>query len=186
MMSWQWWVLIVWLGSYALVAVFSLYALGREAGPFFAVVQFYNWVAVPLGWVVLAFACLAHAWTAPIYKSVNPLPGRGQVDQWRWPWLNRWYANPEDGVSGVYARLNVGGPDPYRPYAPMPDWWPAWAEGLWASIRAYRWSAWRNSANQLKYEFRWADAPPAVQVGPILIGWRMENGFNVPVLERYP
>lgn len=104
--------------------------------------------------------------------------------------LNLFAFNPEDGVSAIWARIWSGdSPPQLEPYKPTP----AWAEGipiaewLWASWRSYCWSALRNSADQLKYTFAW---PAGTNVSgtwwrgrKYVIGWRPENGFNVPVLD---
>lgn len=99
--------------------------------------------AVALGFVVLLPFCVAQAWV-PGDVSIKPIGSRRIIDEWSIPLLNKWYGNPEDGVSGQDARLpswdytnKVLDFVPYWPSAP------AW-------LRAYAWSAWRNSANQLK------------------------------------
>lgn len=101
-------------------------------------------LAVALGWVILPIPCLVRAWTVPYYISIKPLPGRAAVDLWRWKWLNSWYGNVEDGVSGQQARIwNTGG-TALIPYAStFPSWVPQ------AAI-AFAWSVWRNPANMLK------------------------------------
>ncbi len=98
-------------------------------------------VIAPLtGLVVLIPFCLAQAWE-PCMSTEGPWPVH-QIDRWKWAPLNRVYGNPEDGVSGKYALIWVGGKRvPYMPNA-------------WAPWRAYCWSAWRNTADQLKYTYR--------------------------------
>ena len=95
-----------------------------------------------VGLVLLIPFCLAQAWTPAVYPSVKL--GHGPVDRWSWGPLNYIYGNPEDGVSGQQAVL-IGG----APFAP----------GVWGPWRAYRWSAWRNSSDNLKYVFQWQGGP---------------------------
>lgn len=107
-------------------------------------------VAEVLGFIVLLPACILHAWTAPTYPSIKPLPGRATVDQWTWSWLNAWYSNVEDGVSAQQALLYLWVTDKYEyvPYASTyPSWVPKW-------VIAYAWSAWRNGANNIKRPLR--------------------------------
>ncbi len=107
-------------------------------------------LAEALGFVVLLPACIAHAWTEPTYPSIKPLPfgpesfARPKVDQWKWNWLNHWYANSEDGVSGQHAVIDT---EPFIYAQSFPKWMPKWAI-------AYAWSAWRNGANNLKRPLR--------------------------------
>jgi hypothetical protein len=104
----------------------------------FAVVQLISLIAMVIGWVLLIPFCVAHAWV-PI----------GSIDRWTWSPLNWMYGNPEDGVSGQYARIwNSTGTALVR-YMPN-------ASAAW---RSYCWSAWRNSCNNLKYVFAHKDGP---------------------------
>src|SRR6185312_5788558 len=90
--------------------------------------------AIAIGFAVLLPACLMKAWTDATYPSIKPAlypgqpPSRITVDLWRWKWLNYWYSNTEDGVSGQYAWIWVmDGPDHYSlvPYASQfPRWVP--------------------------------------------------------------
>lgn len=136
----------------------------------FAVTQVVTLVFTVLGWIVLLPFCIAQSWDVGA-ESVKPMPFRRYVDEWSWEPLNWVYSNPEDGVSGKYARLIDG--SSYMPNAPA--WW-----------RAYCWSAWRNSADNLKYVFAWSDGP--LVKGTWLggrrewkLGWQTENGIKVPV-----
>lgn len=107
------------------------------------------WLAEALGFIVLLPACLTQAWTEPTYESIKPVPGvRVHVDQWKWEWLNHWYANSEDGVSGQYAIVYVDDKGTLGRYSStFPSWTPKWAI-------AYAWSAWRNGANNIKRPLR--------------------------------
>jgi hypothetical protein len=145
---------------------------------YFAVIQLVTLLATVAGWLVLLPFCLLQAWTAPSARSINPsTPGR-LVDSWRWQPLNAVYGNPEDGVSGQQAAVwnSTGQLVPYMPTAP-------------ACWRAYCWSAWRNSADQLKYCFAWRGNTPAPFVTGTWLagrtyraGWQLENGkYLVPV-----
>lgn len=135
----------------------------------FVLVQVICLVATVLGWIVLIPFCLARAW---IVDTISIKDGR-PIDRWRWVLLNSIYGNPEDGVSGQTALIWVNGSlSHYRLNA-------------WAPWRAYLWSAWRNSADGLKYVFKW-------KRGPLVefelfgrqhkLGWQFENGVKVPVI----
>lgn len=121
-------------------------------------------LAMVLGWVVLIPVCLAKAWK-PGEKSIKDWR---EIDLWKWEWLNYFCGNPEDGVSGGQALIN--GNQPYMPNA----WFDAW--------RAYCWSAWRNSCDNLKYVFSIPGNGPMKYVGPFKFGYQTENGYNVPVV----
>jgi len=138
-------------------------------------VQLVQLAATVLGLFILAPACIAQAWE---YGGTSIKDKRG-IDSWRWP-LNAVYGNPEDGVSGQYARIwSDGMPRTLARY--MPGAGPRW--------RAYCWSALRNSCNQLKYRFAWAAGPLCTRLVSIFglklqlkYGWQPENGYNVPVI----
>jgi hypothetical protein len=117
---------------------------GRIVGwIYFAVVQIIALVAMVIGWFLLIPFCLAQSYG--LSTSVND--GR-LIDTWRYSWLQAVYGNPEDGVSGRTALIWLNGVT-QGPY--MPDAWAPW--------RAYCWSAWRNSADNLKYVFAWNGGP---------------------------
>ncbi len=105
-----------------------------------------------LGFFLLLPACIFNAWTDADYPSIKPYPAVGikrlEVDQWSWQWLNYWYANTEDGVSGQQAIIYVDGAGHLGTYAStFPSWTPKW-------VIAYCWSAWRNGANNIKRPLR--------------------------------
>lgn len=138
----------------------------------FVIVQLVQIVATVAGWVVLIPFCLAQAW----HPKVMEVPGF--PDRWTWGPLNYIYGNPEDGVSGMDAKIwnSTGQRVPYMPSA-------------WAPWRAYCWSALRNSCDNLKYVFAWKAGPLVKKDYTIFgkqrtfrAGWQLENGFNVPVL----
>lgn len=136
---------------------------------YFAFVQLVSFIAMVIGWIVLIPFCLARAWTL----DQNSLKDQRPVDRWTWPVLNIVYGNREDGVSGQTALIWVD--DVLSPY--MPNAWAPW--------RAYCWSAWRNSADGLKYLFAWSNGPIkefTVFGTKHKIGWQLENGLKVPVL----
>jgi hypothetical protein len=137
--------------------------------PWFALVQLISLLATVVGWVLLIPFCLARAW---ILDDQSIKDGR-PVDRWRWSVLNVVFGNPEDGVSGGTALVWVNGVlSPYMPNA-------------WAPWRAYCWSAWRNSADGLKYVFAWENGPfkeVTVFGKRHKIGWQRENGVKVPVI----
>lgn len=90
-----------------------------------------------LGYFLLILPCLALAWE-PCESTINPF-GRTPrpISRWIKPWFNTIYGNREDGVSGAEALVWVNGERvPYRP-------------NTWPPLRAWLWSAWRNSTNEL-------------------------------------
>lgn len=100
--------------------------------------------AEALGFLILLPACILHVWTNPITRTTKPLPARLYIDRWSWNWLNAWYGNVEDGVSGQQARVWNSTGTALIPYGSLyPNWMPE-------AIVAYGWSAWRNGANNLK------------------------------------
>jgi hypothetical protein len=125
-------------------------------------VQFVMFIATGIGWFLLIPFCLAHAW----YVDTT---AKRSVDQWSWRALNYVYSNREDGVSGAYAKvwLNSTTQGPYIPpgwcgvgYATLPATRLNKAKiWLWVAWRAYCWSGWRNSCDNLKYVFAWSDGP---------------------------
>lgn len=94
-------------------------------------------IAPAIGAVILIPACYTHAWVET-QSTEGPYPVH-TIDKWSWDWLNAWYANPEDGVSGRYAMVWVNG---VRVHYMADCKYPAW--------RAYCWNM-RNTADQLKY-----------------------------------
>ena len=112
---------------------------------YFVAIQFVMLFFTIIGWFLLIPFCLFKAWGehTPVIFSTTIV-----LDQWDWRPLNYIYGNPEDGVSGQYARVWLNGTTqgPFMPAA-------------WAPWRAYRWSALRNSTDNLKYVFRRDDGP---------------------------
>jgi len=108
-------------------------------------------VAEVLGFIVLPPFCIAKAWTGPTYPSVKPWPWgqenvgphRPFVDEWKWPLLNKWYGNSEDGVSGQHALIWDSSNRLVSYASTLPSWMPEWAV-------AFAWSVWRNGANNIK------------------------------------
>jgi hypothetical protein len=97
------------------------------------------WMVV--GYFILIPPCLSRAWE-PCQSTINPF-GRAPrpISRWINPWLNTIYGNREDGVSGAEALVwfTPPGGQPVRvPYRP----------NTWAPLRAWLWSAWRNSTNE--------------------------------------
>ena len=135
----------------------------------FAGIQLVSAFAMVAGWVLLIPPCLLKQWG----PCPSPLPPARWIDQWSWHWLNKVYGNPENGVSGECAIVNGA------PYMPT-------ANSIW---RAYCWSAWRNSCNNLKYVF--AAPAPDYRYGTFtvfgkefywLVGWKLESGVAVPIM----
>lgn len=107
----------------------------------FIAIQLVMLLATIVGWVLLIPICLAQAWHKDFSVSDRV------IDVWPYVWMNKIYGNPEDGVSGQQALVWNAEGTAKVPYMP----------GAWAPWRAYCWSAWRNSADNLKYVF--AGAP---------------------------
>src|SRR6266853_179542 len=86
--------------------------------------------------------CLARAWE-PCTSTINPYHRAPRViSKWKWAWLNTVYGNREDGVSGAEALIWV--PVPSNRYDRV-----LYRPNTWAPLRAWLWSAWRNSTNEL-------------------------------------
>lgn len=133
----------------------------------FIAIQLIQLAATVVGWFLLIPFCLAQAWKPGASNSART------IDVWSWKPLNYVYGNPEDGVSGYFALVWENGKQ--VPYL--------WVEFAW--LRAYRWSALRNSCDNLKYVFADPKGPlKKFTVGryTIKLGWQPENGYNVPVL----
>lgn len=98
------------------------------------------WMVV--GYGLLIPFCLLKAWK-PCQSTINPFgrPPR-PISEWKWAWLNKVYGNYEDGVSGTEALIWVAYPD--NSYARV-----LYRPNTWSPLRAWLWSAWRNSTNQL-------------------------------------
>ena len=104
-----------------------------------------------LGWVILLPAAACKFWE-PAW-SVH-YPG-SRINVWKWRWLDAIWGNDEDGVTGA------------------PFYQAQFAD---ERVRAYMWTAWRNSTNNM----RWASAIP----GGVFIRWtsksrrRFQMGFR--------
>lgn len=145
--------------------------MNHLAWAWFALAQLLMLALTVAGWILLIPACLLRAWEKSPTPSIND--GR-QIDRWRWRWL-AWADNPEDGVSGQQALVwvNAMARGPF-----MPGAYPPW--------RAWVWSAWRNSTDQLKYTFALGLHGPTFAL-PLLGrtlkgGWGVENRLPVLVL----
>lgn len=127
----------------------------------FALVQLIMLAATVIGWFVLIPFCLAQAWE-PVISTLDP---KRAIDKWKWEPLNLVAGNREDGVSGARALIWNHTGTARVPY--MPNAHPAW--------RAYLWSGWRNSCDNLKYVF-------AMPGGPFIRkqwrGWYAKAGFQ--------
>ncbi len=138
---------------------------------YFVAAQALTAVCMLLGFVVLLLPCALEAWETSPYLSINPAH-KGRIDRWSWGWLNPIWGNPEDGVSGQKALVWVNGVTqrPYWPGCPSPR------------LRAYVWSAWRNSCDQLKYTLAVTRfGTPSVVIAGRRVGWSVENGRPVLV-----
>lgn len=141
--------------------------LGYLGWFWYATVQLVMLLFTVLGWFLLLPFCIAQYWyfETPKLSIKDSRP----IDYWSCDCLNWVYGNPEDGVSGQQALIELNGSvSPYLPHASA--WW-----------RAYCWSALRNSCDNLKYVFAWRRGPQAMLLGH-KVGWWPENGWKVPVL----
>ena len=136
----------------------------------FAVAQLVMLACTVLGWVVLPLPCLLQAWELSPTPSIND--GR-RIDRWTWGVLNPIWGNPEDGVSGQTALVWLNG-------VTQGSYWPTCPS---AALRAYVWSAWRNSCDPLKYSLAVTRfGTPSVVVAGRRTGWSVENGRPVLVI----
>jgi hypothetical protein len=110
------------------------------AWAWFAIIQLSALLVTILGWVLLIPFAALRLWTV---QDSPYFPGR-KVEVWRGGLLMFPWGNLEDGVIGAEF---------YR--ARYKD----------DRLCAYLWSAWRNSANNLRFLFRWLGGP----------FWRWEN-----------
>lgn len=130
---------------------------------YFAFVQLSSLVAMVIGWFILIIPCALGAWKpvdrvyCPMWMEQQGLP-KGTIYIWKLNWMNAVWGNDEDGVTG-----------------------PLWYNDPISKWRAYLWSAWRNSANNLRFVFRNFNGPfYRKQIGNwyFQAGW-YPNGFPV-------
>ncbi len=102
----------------------------------FVIVQLIAFAFFLVGIVVLLPLAFARAW---VDRPSRYFPNR-TVTAWVGGWLTFPWGNEEDGVTGAdfYQKR-------FKP------------SHLW--LCAYLWSAWRNSANNLRFVFRWVGGP---------------------------
>jgi hypothetical protein len=172
--------LLVLFLFWPLLLLLLLPKLGTRATILYTAGQLISWWATILGWFLLVWPCYKQRWVADAVSTNTVITTRTTIDRWQSKWLNPIWGNPEDGVSGAYAVIRdaTGGEVPGG-YMPFHD--PRW--------RAYLWSAWRNSADGLKYLLEWSDGPLVAL--PILgrqvkFGWlpmpQIKGSPRVPVL----
>lgn len=150
--------------------------------PAFWAAQLVSAALTIVGWFVLIPFCAARAWRDSATPSIND--GR-VIDEWSFAPLNWIYGNPEDGVSGKDALI-------WTSATTRSEYMPG-ANDAW---RAYCWSAWRNSTNNLKYVFRWRGSTTPFASGSFTLfgkafnygfGWKVENRvYKVPVVGCKP
>lgn len=143
-----------------------------------------------IGMVILLPMSLGRAW---VFRPSKVWPGSRIVDAWRGGWLTWIWGNEEDGVAGA-------------------DWYiREKALAGWAVWRiAYVWSAWRNSANNLRFvpfinpviepkrvrfvggthwSFTWQGLYAGLTLYPVIrgrvfrfwIGWKLKPGDTIGV-----
>ncbi len=135
----------------------------------FLIVQLIARSMMIIGWVLLIVPCVMKAWEPveqiyqPKWAKDDDLPKK-TIYVWRWQWLNKVWGNDEDGV--------VSGLRNFKEYNPNATRW-----------KAYLWSAWRNSANNLRFIFRFELGPfyqwqNKAKTWYFHFGW-YSNGFPV-------
>jgi len=104
-----------------------------------------NVFATVSGLLILIYPCARQSWET-CESTINPF-GRAPrpIDRWRSTALNRFFGNREDGVSGQCALIEywddtTNGPIRIRYQFKLREW---------PRLRAWLWSAWRNSAHEL-------------------------------------
>ena len=129
----------------------------------FAWFQVRSLAATIVGWFLLAPLAAFKQWR---WQLAYPSLKHDQIAVWRWSWVDGIWGNAEDGVTGdnFYA-----------------------ARFKSQRLCAYLWSAWRNSANNM----RWSNS---VVGGPFVritkgrwifqFGYRPDNGWPVLRLVR--
>lgn len=123
----------------------------------FAVVQLIALLATVIGWILLAPPAALQCWKT---RESMYFPTK-QIPVWRGGWLTWIWGNEEDGVIGNAAHQ--------MRYRKNPR------------LGAYLWSAWRNSANNLRFVFRWQGGPfcrREFRGWYVQAGW-YPNGFPV-------
>lgn len=126
--------------------------------PAFVLVQILSFVLMVIGWVLLLPWSIDRAW----FPCVTAKSDGRLVTCWRSRWLDVIYGNWEDGCLPHARNHYLEG---------RPDW-----------LRAYLWSAWRNSTNNLRWAFQWKGGP-WLQIRRwgwyFQAGWRPSNGWPV-------
>lgn len=112
---------------------------------YFAAVEVVAFDAMVIGWFLLIIPCIKRAWVPvtqiyiPTWQREQGIPAK-RIFIWQWYWLNRIWGNDEDGVvNGMRGNVE------YNPEM--------------SAFKAYLWCAWRNSANNLRFVFRWNGGP---------------------------
>lgn len=116
----------------------------------FAVVEIVCLAAMVVGWVLLLPMAWLRLWRHGVSEHYGHI-----ISVWRWRWVDKVWGNDEDGVLGA---------DFYVRRVPNVRW------------RAYLWSAWRNSSNNLRWLFAWPGGP-YYRWGTDS-GWRGHVGFK--------
>lgn len=114
----------------------------------FIVIQLIAAIAMAVGWVLLFFLSYARGWRHGYSTEFEDRI----VTVWKWKAIDAIWGNAEDGVVG---------PPWYNPN-----------ESAW---KAYLWSAWRNSANNLRWRFSWIGGPFWRRAWK---GWYIQAGFK--------
>ena len=129
---------------------------------YFTFVQVVALIAMVVGWFLLIIPCALGAWE-PELQIYQPdwaatEGSRKMINIWSWDWLNNVWGNDEDGVTGIPAYNKTE-----------------------SRFKAYLWSAWRNSTNNLRFVFRNFNGPfYRKEIGNwyFQAGW-YPNGFPV-------
>jgi hypothetical protein len=114
----------------------------------FLCIQMIALIAMVIGWVLLIPLSVFRLWRP---RKSRIYPDR-QVLVWRGGWLTWIWGNEEEGVCGP-ASYNL----------------------MYSEWDTYLWSAWRNSANNLRFIFAWPQGP---YFEYSIKGWYFAVGFK--------
>ncbi len=110
---------------------------------YFVLIQVASLLCTMAGIVLLIIPCALRSWSKvkqiyqPDWAVKGQLP-KTDINVWSWKWLNKVWGNDEDGVTGPSWYNDSAGPS------------------VWL---AYKWSALRNPANNLRFIFRLIGGP---------------------------
>jgi hypothetical protein len=116
----------------------------------FVVVELICFIAMVVGWFLLIPFAAGRRW---YWRCSEHYPLR-IIAVWNWNWVDKVWGNSEDGVTGAEFYVKRIGNERWR---------------------AYCWSAWRNSSNNLRWVFAWPGGPYVKWQNAI---WKGHIGFK--------